>query len=107
MQNTGRVRPQAASGNITVMVEERRLRQVLEELHTELQGVPAVDDRSRELLERALSDIHGLLDAGQPDKPADSIVDRLRELVGKFEETHPALTEAIGRVADALATMGI
>jgi chromosome segregation ATPase len=87
--------------------EQQRLRQMLEQLHSELQRAPAADDRSRELLERALSDIRNLLDAKHPEKRAESIVDRLRELVSTFEETHPALTEAIGRVVDALVTMGI
>jgi hypothetical protein len=89
------------------MPEQQRLRQLLEQLHTELHRAPAADDRSRELLERARSDIQSLLDAKHPEKRAASIVDRLRELVGAFEETHPALTEAMGRVVDALATMGI
>lgn len=89
------------------MPEQQRLRQMLEQLHAELERAPAADDRSRELLERALSDIQNLLDAKQPEKRTESIIERLRELVGTFEETHPALTEAIGRVLDALATMGI
>jgi hypothetical protein len=89
------------------MSEQQRLRQMLEQLHTELQRTPAADDRSRELLQRALGDIQNLLDAKQPEKRAESIMERLRELVGTFEETHPALTEAVGRVVDALATMGI
>jgi 5'-deoxynucleotidase YfbR-like HD superfamily hydrolase len=89
------------------MSDQQRLRQMLEQLHTELQRAPAADDRSRELLERARSDIQNLLDAKNPEKRAASIIDRLRELVAAFEETHPALTEAMGRVVDALATMGI
>jgi hypothetical protein len=35
------------------------------------------------------------------------LVERLREAVDEFEESHPALTEAVGRVVDALAKMGI
>ena len=101
-------RPQyTASGSISPMPEQQRLRQMLEQLHTELQRAPATDDRSRMLLERAVSEIQTLLNAKTPEKRAESVSERLRELVDTFEETHPALTEAIGRVVDALATMGI
>jgi hypothetical protein len=90
------------------MPEQPRLRQMLEELHAELQRAQGLDDRSRELLDSALSDIEDLLQrAEEPGKRPESIVERLREAVGAFEETHPALTEAVGRVVDTLASIGI
>ena len=76
-----------ASDSIAPMPEQQRLRQMLDQLHSELQRAPAADDRSRELLERVLSDLQNLLDVKHPEKRAASIVDRLRELVGTFEET--------------------
>jgi hypothetical protein len=89
-------------------MREQELRQLLERLHTELQGADTIDDRSRELLRSVVGDIEDLLErkheqAVQPE----SIIEQLREAVRAFEKTHPTLTEAIGRVADALAGIGI
>ena len=89
-------------------VREQHLRQMLEHLHTELQRTDTIDDRSRELLRSVLGDIEDLLER-KPKRGTqpESIIERLREAVRAFETTHPTLTDAVGRVADALAGMGI
>jgi chromosome segregation ATPase len=87
---------------------EQHLRETLEQLHTELQRADPIDERSRELLRSVLAEIEELLAQKQkPDIPPESTIERLREAISAFEETHPALTSAIGRVADALAGLGI
>ena len=86
---------------------DQHLRDTLEELHKELQKAGSVDDRSRELLRDVMDDIHAILDPSAAEARPGSLVERLREAVDEFEETHPALTEAVGRVVDALAKMGI
>jgi hypothetical protein len=90
-------------------MREQHLRQMLEQLHTELQRADTIDDRSRELLRRVLGDIEDLLERKQ--KPGgtqlESIIERLRGAVRAFETTHPRLTDAIGGVADALARIGL
>ncbi len=87
---------------------EQHLRQMLEQLHAELQRTETIDDSSRALLRSVIGDIENLLDRKPaPDTQPGSIVERLREAVKTFEKTHPSLTEAIGGVADALARMGI
>jgi predicted component of type VI protein secretion system len=78
------------------------LRRMLENLHAELQSAESVDDRSRELLREVDADIQELLERSD-GQGNESLTERLRE----FEERHPALTEAVGRVLDALAKMGI
>jgi len=89
-------------------VQEQHLRQVLEQLHTELQRTDATDDRSRDLLRSVLDDIEDLLERKQKrGTQPESIIERLREAVRAFETTHPTLTDAIGGVAEALARMGI
>ena len=82
------------------------LREMLERLRGELARADAVDERSRELLRAVDADIHGVLERAGERQP-DSVMERLRETVERFEDTHPALTEAVGRVLDALAKMGI
>ena len=89
-------------------MREQHLRQMLEQLHTELQRADTIDDRSRELLRSVLGDIEDLLERKQERRlQPESIIERLREAVRTFETTHPTLTNAIGGVADALARMGI
>jgi hypothetical protein len=88
-------------------MQEQHLRQMLEQLHSELQHTDTIDDRSRELLRSVLGDIEDLLERKQKGPQHESIIERLREAVGAFEKTHPTLTVAIGGVADALAKMGI
>jgi hypothetical protein len=89
-------------------MREQHLRQMLEQLHTELQRADSIDDRSRELLHSVLGDIEDLLERKQKQgTQPESIIERLREAVRAFETTHPKLRDAIGGVADALARMGI
>ena len=89
-------------------MREQHLRQMLERLQTELQRADTIDDRSRELLRSVLGDIEDLLERKQKrETQPESIIERLREAVRTFETTHPTLTNAIGGVADALASMGI
>lgn len=89
-------------------MREQHLRQMLEQLHTELQRADTIDDRSRELLRSLIGDIEDLLERKQKQgTQPESIIERLREAVRAFEKTHPTLTDAIGGVADALARMGI
>lgn len=88
-------------------MERRRLRETLEELHGELERSDSLDAESRALLEEVMGDIHEALErsGGDPDNP--SLIDRLREAAHQFEESHPTVTAAVGRVADALSNLGI
>jgi hypothetical protein len=88
---------------------ETRLRNRLEELQRTLEEPDAVDAESRQLLGELVDDIQALL-ARAPEDREDSdpsLLHRLAELTERFEESHPALTAAVGRVANALANLGI
>jgi hypothetical protein len=82
------------------------LRDLLEALHAELRRTDAVDDHSRDLLRAVEGDIQEALERTGNGEP-ESLVERLRETVDRFEGTHPALTEAVSRVLDSLVKMGI
>jgi hypothetical protein len=90
-------------------MDQRELRETLARLHDELGRSRELDDASRELLERLAADIEARLhpDASDPPDALDLLSERLRGAITRFEDTHPALTTAIGRVADALASLGI
>ena len=84
-----------------------QLSKTLEKLHRELEEAPSLDAESHRLLVEVLRDIESLLASEDSDHTSDSLLDRLRSATGEFEESHPTLTEAVGRVADVLSRMGI
>lgn len=86
----------------------QRLRDDLERLQEELGRSPGVDPRARELVSEIARDVEALLDSAEgSERETESLVDRLRGAAGEFEESHPALTAVVGRIADALAALGI
>ena len=87
----------------------KQLRERLEELHAELASTESVDDQSMELLGSVLDDIRTLLDRADdaPAEEPEGLVERLREATRQFEETHPTLAAAVGRVMDTLSNLGI
>lgn len=84
---------------------DQDLRRRLAELHQKLESEPEVDAESKRLLEALTEDIDRLLDPD--DQDPESLGDRLAEGVRRFEESHPELAVALGRIADALSNMGI
>ncbi len=88
---------------------EKQLREHLEHLQSELESTETVDDSSRELLGEVLGDIQTLLDRSSQDRSQEpeGLVERLRDATRQFEETHPTLAAAVGRVMDALSNLGI
>ncbi len=90
---------------------KQRLNESLEQLHDELARTGSIDAESRQALEHVMSDIHAALertDAADEAKTGDdSLLEQLRSATRSFEESHPNLTAAVGRLADALSNMGI
>ena len=62
-----------------------------------------------ELLESAMRDLQAELDKRGVKQPADiePASSGLKDALLKFESEHPQLSDAVGKVADALAAMGI
>jgi uncharacterized membrane protein YccC len=88
---------------------ETRLRTTLEELQRTLEEPDAVDAESRQLLGELVEEIQAVL-ARAPEEREDadpSLLDRLAEMAQRFEKSHPSLTAAVGRVANALSNLGI
>lgn len=87
-------------------MDNTQLRQMLEQLHQELENVGDVDDKGRELLETLGKDIQGVLDrsADEEDLP---LARSLEESITHFEVTHPTLTAFISQVMSVLSNAGI
>jgi hypothetical protein len=88
-------------------LEKQHLREQLAALHAALADAEAVGPEARELLRAVMEDIQRLLEVEEREEEPEGLVERLREAVEDFEESHPTLSEAAGRVIDALARMGI
>jgi len=79
----------------------------LASLHEALESADALDESHRNELRSAMDEIRAALDSDQKSELHHSILERLSGLTSHFEEEHPALTEAIGRVVHALGQLGI
>lgn len=86
-------------------MREERLRETLAELRQELARTDAADHDARERVQAAAREIEAWLE--RAEAPEDSLAERLREAVVRFEEDHPRLAATVQRVVDALADLGI
>jgi hypothetical protein len=89
-------------------VPKQRLREDLARLQEDLSHSPGLDDEARNLVAEITRDVEALLvrTEGSEDEK-EGLVDRLRSAASSFEESHPSLTAAVGRIADALSALGI
>jgi hypothetical protein len=81
------------------------LHETLVELHEQLAREGSLDPALRDELRAAMEEIRARVDAGsEPDRP---LAERISDLMLRFEADHPALADAAGAVARALARLGI
>ncbi|WP_442483759.1 DUF4404 family protein [Aeoliella sp. SH292] len=84
-----------------------KLRGELTKLHQELSTVETVDAPTKEMLVTVMQDIAHLLTGDKPTGENAPSSDSLREMMTDFEAEHPQLAQALGRLADGLANLGI
>jgi hypothetical protein len=83
----------------------RSLHETLVELQQQLASTDVSNPALREELRAAMEEIRAKVEAGEEAEPG--VVDRLRELMLRFEASYPSVAEAVGAVASALARIGI
>lgn len=91
-------------------MNKAELHRILQQLHDELARANEVDPESQALLEDLLTDISKLLGSTGDEEASeehDGFAARLVELSREFEDHHPKLVTAIGRLADALSRIGV
>lgn len=86
-------------------MSESHLRELLAELHQELADTENVTDEQAAELRTAMDEIHVVL--RRREKHTGSLEETFRNAASRLEQSHPRLTHAVGRVADALAQIGI
>jgi hypothetical protein len=90
-------------------MERHELTQKLAQVHAELSQAERVDPESLEMLRKLTGDIGRLLDKQEAATSVDAegVSGGLKDLMLKFEAEHPELSISLGKVADALAAIGI
>jgi hypothetical protein len=78
-------------------------RELLEQLHSDLEKVEPTDEQGQQLLDDTRAEIQRALE----DDDDDSLVERLEDAVAHFEGTHPDLTTTLMVVIDTLSNMGL
>lgn len=86
-------------------MSQQELIDALEVIHRELSDSENLDSVEVAKLRATMSEIQDVLDkqAGH----GGSLSERISGSARRFEESHPVLTENLGRVADILQQMGI
>ena len=88
-------------------MNDKRISELLEQLHNELGSTEAVDDKGRELLRALNADIQKILDRTSGKGSKDSLLERLQESIDHFEVTHPELTSTLSNIMNVLNNAGI
>ena len=92
-------------------MERQELVDRLAQLHAELARTPQADPETLELLRKLTADISRLLEVqaacADDAEGVEGVTSGLKDLLLRFEAEHPQLATAIGKVADALAAIGI
>lgn len=105
------------------LVSKEKIEELLRQLHDELAEADNVDAELSEKLRGTAAEIQTALQrqpspsatddeaSGNDDDASDSespgVIDQLRDAAERFEDSHPTLTNTVGRIADALSQFGI
>ena len=88
-------------------MEKQRLRELLEQLHQELEQTNTVDESTGEVLADLKEDISRLVQEETTiEDEQEGLTERLNDAIGDFEEDHPKLSMVMQHVLDSLARMG-
>jgi hypothetical protein len=87
-------------------MDKQRLVRTLEQLRQELSQAERVEPETLAELEALTGEIRRALEGDESTEEVEP-VSGLRDLLLKYEAEHPQVATAIGRVADALAAMGL
>jgi hypothetical protein len=90
-------------------MNEQELCQLLEKLHTEIEGTQSVDARERELLQDLEADIRTLLKRCEAEQVQSRplTVRRLDEAIEHLALNHPTLTAMLSNMSNILSNAGV
>ncbi len=87
----------------------KALHEALQALEHALEVPEGLDSADRRRLLDLQSDIERALEATEEleGETGESVIEGAQDLLRRFEADHPVMTSVVGRLADALAAMGI
>ena len=90
-------------------MENKEFRDLLSELHAEIENTQEVDEKGLELLRHIKEDITTLLERSEenPSPTNPSFSRNLENTISHFEVTHPSLTGLISKLLESLSSSGI
>jgi hypothetical protein len=88
-------------------MQKDQLQGTLRRLHDELSRTEGVEPDTLARLRKISDEMQRALDESDDAADVESSASGLKSLLLKFESEHPQMSDTIGRVADALAAMGI
>jgi hypothetical protein len=90
-------------------MDDKELRNLLEQLHTEIEHTENVDEKGRELLRDLGTDIDELLARTEKDiaQPHPTITQRLEDSIDHLEVAYPDLTQTLNKLLAILSNAGI
>jgi hypothetical protein len=90
-------------------MDDNELRKLIEQLHAEIENTHSFDEKGQELLLHLEADIRELLERTGENAAQlhPSAIQRMQDGLDHFEVTHPALTELIAKLLEALSKAGI
>ena len=87
---------------------DQNLRDLLEQLHEELERTEVKDEASRERLQHLQADIRALRERSDETIESDEpLLERLQESIDHFETSHPQLTLMLSQMMTILSNAGI
>jgi hypothetical protein len=92
-----------------VLMNDRELRKLLEQLGSEIEKTETVDEKGLELLRHLETDIRALLERSQGGhaQPHPTTLQRIEETISHLEITHPTLTITLSKILETLSNAGI
>jgi len=98
------------------LVSKEKIEELLRQLQNELAEADNVDADLSEKLRATATEIQTALHrqpplpavmGESPDAESAGVIDQLRDAAERFKDSHPTLTNTVGRIADALSQLGI
>ena len=88
---------------------DNKSRELLQQLHDEINSIQKVDDKGVDLLKDIDGDIRELLErSGETQEQVHpTVLQRLDDAISHFEISHPDLTTLISKVVDSLSNAGV
>lgn len=84
---------------------DKKLNELLEQLHDELEKNQSVDEEGREMLVHLNADIRKYIDPAEDDD--ETIFNRIQDAIDRFEVEHPVITAALSQILNSLSNAGI